>query len=115
MAQIGTSTTAPPFSQITAPFGASSQSGSAQSGDVDLAMLITQPIENTAVLEFDFVPSSTSVGFEYVFASEEYPEFSCSSYNDVFGFFISGPGITGPYSNNSQNIAIIPGTTLPST
>lgn len=58
---------------------------------------------NSAILEFDFVPYSDTVRFRYVFGSEEYPEFAppvTSTYNDVFGFFISGPGIVG-----LQNIA----------
>jgi gliding motility-associated-like protein len=61
---------------------------------------------NAATLEFDFVPYSDTVRFKYVFGSEEYPEYAPpnnSSYNDVFGFFISGPGITG-----QQNIARLP-------
>ncbi len=61
---------------------------------------------NAATLEFDFVPYSDSVRFKYVFGSEEYPEYAppnTSSYNDVFGFFISGPGISG-----FQNIARLP-------
>jgi len=63
-------------------------------------------------LEFDFIPSSDSVEFRYVFASEEYPEFVNASFNDVFGFFISGQNPTGgAYSN--LNIARIPGTNLP--
>ena len=61
---------------------------------------------NAATLEFDFVPYSDTIRFKYVFGSEEYPEYAPpnnSSYNDVFGFFISGPGFSG-----SQNIAKIP-------
>lgn len=62
-----------------------------------------------------FVPIADTLRFRYVFASEEYPEFACTAYNDIFGFFISGPGISGPYSNNAVNIARIPGTSLPVT
>jgi gliding motility-associated-like protein len=58
---------------------------------------------NAAVLEFDFVPYSDSVRFNYVFGSEEYPEYVGSTFNDVFAFFISGPGIAG-----MQNIATLP-------
>lgn len=65
---------------------------------------------NIAILEFDFVPQGDSVAFRYVFGSEEYDGFVCSQFFDVFGFFISGPGITGPYTGNSQNIATVPGT-----
>ena len=63
---------------------------------------------NASVLEFDFVPQSDTVRFEYIFGSEEYPEYVGSQFNDVFAFFISGPGIQG-----QQNMAIIPGTNQP--
>lgn len=68
-------------------------------------------INDVAVLEFDFVPNSDSVSFNYVFGSQEYLIYENSPYNDVFGFFISGPGISGEYSsptgfpNGSINIA----------
>ena len=77
--------------------------------DPQLATLINATINDAAVLEFDFVPISDTVRFRYVFGSEEYPEF-VTSYNDVFGFFISGPNPAGGNYLN-QNIAIIPGTT----
>ncbi len=84
--------------------------------DPDL-LAITSPgntIYDKAVLEFDFIPSGDSLKFNYVFGSEEYPNFNCSpNYNDVFGFFLSGPGITGPYTNNADNIALVQGTALP--
>ncbi len=78
-------------------------------GDAQLSALIGGGTTNDAsVLEFDFVPIGDTVRFNYVFGSEEYPGYTCSSFNDVFAFFISGPGITG-----AQNLAIIPGTNIP--
>ena len=64
-------------------------------------------INDACYIEFDFVPDYDSVEFKFVFGSEEYPEFLGST-NDVAGIFVSGPGITGPYSNNSANIAVLP-------
>jgi len=82
--------------------------------DPQLAGLVTEIIEDAAVLEFDFIPSSDSVEFRYVFASEEYPEYVGDVFNDVFGFFLSGPNPAGGAYNN-LNIARIPGTNLPIT
>ena len=79
------------------------------SGDNDLKALANNaPVYDASVLEFDFVPTTDTIKFRYVFASEEYCDYSNTSYNDVFGFFLSGPGISGPYSNNSINIAKLP-------
>ena len=44
-------------------------------------------VNDVAVLEFDFVPTSDSLSFRYVFGSQEYFAFEISQYNDVFGFF----------------------------
>jgi gliding motility-associated-like protein len=71
-------------------------------------------VTNGVVLEFDFIPQGDSVIFNYMFGSDEYPEFSPSTFNDAFGLFLWGPGITGPYvqagyPNGGVNIATIPG------
>jgi len=76
--------------------------------DPDLQLLVSTTVYDKAVLEFDFVPISDTIRFRYVFGSEEFDEFCGSSYNDVFGFFISGPGITGPFTGNAKNIAVMP-------
>lgn len=81
--------------------------------DPDLQAITGIGINNAAVLEFDFIPNGDSISFRYVFGSEEYPEFVCSQFNDAFGFFLSGPGINGPFTNNAINIARVPDTTTP--
>lgn len=77
--------------------------------DPDLSALTSNTIKNGSIIEFDFVPDGDTLSFSYIFASSEYSSFTCTRYNDVFGFFISGPGISGPFSNNAQNIATVPG------
>ncbi|MDP6908045.1 MAG: choice-of-anchor L domain-containing protein, partial [Flavobacteriales bacterium] len=76
-------------------------------GDAQLTAISGSPLGtfDAAVLEFDFVPSSDTVQFRYVFASNEYMLYVGTGVNDVFAFFISGPGISG-----EQNVALIPGT-----
>lgn len=96
---------------------------SAGSGNSQGTSLIVEPdlsqasssdeLKNGLFLEFDFVATGSSFSFNYIFASEEYPEYAppnSSSYNDAFGFFLSGPGISGPYSNEGINIAVLPTT-----
>lgn len=75
--------------------------------DPDLQALVAASLRSTTVLEFDFIASSSSFEFEYVFASEEYPEYVCSQYNDVFGFFLTG---LDPVTmvTTTKNIAVIP-------
>lgn len=90
----------------------SASSGGGVSGDSQLEALIGNDTYDAAVLEFDFIPSSDTVRFFYVFASEEYPEYVCSEFNDVFAFFLSGPNPSGGNYNN-YNIARIPGTNIP--
>jgi hypothetical protein len=77
-------------------------------GDASLTTLSGNPTFDACVLEFDFVPIGDSIRFRYQFASEEYPNYTCTEFNDVFGFFISGPGYAVP-----TNIARVPGTMVP--
>lgn len=78
--------------------------------DADLKKLIGNNQFDLSKIEFDFVPTANTLKFEFVFGSEEYCEFVGTNYNDVFGFFISGPGING-----TLNIGLIPGTNTPVT
>lgn len=82
--------------------------------DPEMSAVATNTINGCATLDFDFVSLSGVVSFNYTFASEEYPEYVCSEYNDVFAFFVTGPDpATG--EEVTRNIAIIPGTVSDST
>ncbi|MFD2591972.1 choice-of-anchor L domain-containing protein, partial [Aquimarina hainanensis] len=65
---------------------------------------------DVVVYEFDVTldPNIRELVVEYQFGSDEYPDYVGSRFNDIFGFFVSGPGITG-----TQNIALVPGTSSP--
>lgn len=76
-------------------------------GDGDLNSLLSGSVtKDDASLQFEFTPVSSRVTFRFVFASEEYPQWVDYPYNDIFAFFISGPGIVG-----KKNIATIPNST----
>lgn len=77
-------------------------------------------INSACAISFDFVPQDDTMKFKFVFASDEWNSFPCTQYNDVFGFFVSGPGINGPFNappgyTNAENFARIPGTNIPIT
>jgi hypothetical protein len=60
---------------------------------------------DASVIELDLVPTTDTLCFRYVFASEEYQEYVGTSFNDIFAFFIEGPG----YST-SDSIYVPPST-----
>ncbi len=82
--------------------------------DVDMQTIADgATVNDCAVIEFDVLVSADALAFNFSFASQEYPAFTCSQFNDAFAFFVSGPGIQGPYSNDAINIATIPNSDIP--
>ena len=77
-------------------------------GDPDLDNLSGSPTHNACILEFDLTVTADTLKFNYVFGSDEYNDFVITLYNDIFAFFISGPGYAVP-----TNIALVPGTSSP--
>lgn len=83
-------------------------------GDADLQVYTPFSIQDVCALTFDFEAESDFITVQYVFSSEEYNEYVCSQFNDIFGFFVSGPNpLGGAYSN--ENVALVPSSTLPVT
>ena len=76
-------------------------------GDKDLNRISHGSSGDCVVFEFDFIPFDNKIAFNYVFGSEEYPEYVGSKYNDVFAFIVNGDKV------RRVNIATIPGTNIP--
>jgi len=77
-------------------------------GDEDLTAAAGFSTYDGCVIEFDMTVMADTLRLNYVFGSEEYLEFAGSAFNDIFAFWLSGPGIPDPV-----NIALVPGTDLP--
>jgi outer membrane protein OmpA-like peptidoglycan-associated protein len=77
-------------------------------GDPALNEIVNGVTYDAGRLSFEFVPTDSIISFEYVFASEEYPEYVFSPFNDVFAFFL-----TDIKRSTTKNLATIPGSRLP--
>ena len=79
-----------------------------QYNDPDLLAIDGNCNNDVVVIEFDVIPKCDTLVIDFQFASEEYPEYVCSNFNDAFAFLVSGPEIAGPYTNGAANFAILP-------
>jgi gliding motility-associated-like protein len=83
--------------------------GNSWLGDADLDQTLGINSVNATVLEFDFVPLTNYISFNYVFASNEYQSYYPCAFSDGFAFLIKENGSGTTY----KNIAVLPGTTIP--
>ncbi|WP_312078565.1 choice-of-anchor L domain-containing protein [Chryseobacterium sp.] len=78
-------------------------------GDADLSAAIgVANLNNASVLEFDFVPTSAQMKFNYIFASHEYDQdYPCppTQYDDAFALLLK-PNTPG---STYTNLAVLPG------
>jgi hypothetical protein len=99
--------------------GINASSGSFASHDMGFGADPYLPASLDAIaIEFDMVPVAPIMYFNYMFASEEYPEYVCTQFNDIFKFVVSGPNPSNPnspYTFSNTNIAIVPDTGVPGT
>jgi hypothetical protein len=78
-------------------------------GDPDLDQALGINSINATVLEFDYVPLTDFLSFNYIFASNEYQFFYPCVYSDGFAFLIKEAGTNDAY----KNLAVLPNTTTP--
>ncbi|WP_194461764.1 choice-of-anchor L domain-containing protein, partial [Cloacibacterium rupense] len=80
-------------------------SGTTLYTDADLATIDNTATRDVVSYSFNVTlgPKATTLNVKYQFGSEEYPDYVASAYDDAFGFFVTGPGISG-----TANLAKLP-------
>ena len=78
-------------------------------GDTDLNQILNINSVTATVLEFDFIPLTNFLSFDYIFASIEYHGTGSCFYTDGFAFLIKENVPGSVY----ENLAVIPGTRTP--
>ena len=71
------------------------------------------PIKDENSIQITFIPTRNKISFEFAYATEEWPFKLCVDRADVFGVFLVGEGAYGPYQDQAENLAHVPGTMLP--
>ncbi|WP_282031327.1 choice-of-anchor L domain-containing protein, partial [Winogradskyella eximia] len=88
-----------------------SAGGGAWPGDYNLDNILGVDSRNATIIEFDFVPYSPNISFDFLMASEEYTGAiggtdECN-FSDAFAFFLTDS------NDNTTNLAVIPNTNTP--
>jgi hypothetical protein len=91
---------------IREPDNSPKSGSSSWAGDADLDVALGINSINATVLEFDFIPVTNFISFDYIFASNEYQDVYPCYYSDGFAFLIKENGSSGSYTN----IAVLPNT-----
>ena len=90
-----------------------SQGGTSWLGDSDLELALSiSNSRNATSLEFDFIPITNKISFDYIFSSEQYLLSASSNqcnFTDGFAFLLKPTDNSKPY----QNLALVPGTNIP--
>nr|WP_315145651.1 choice-of-anchor L domain-containing protein [uncultured Flavobacterium sp.] len=97
-----------PFNNIPTNITGNDNDGS-WLGDSDLNQLLNITSVTATVLEFDFIPLTNFLSFDYIFASIEYHGTGSCNYTDGFAFLIKENSPGAVY----DNLAVIPGTKIP--
>ena len=83
-------------------------------GDIDLETAVNiVGTSNATILEFDFIPNTNKISFEYMFLSEQYlrqGDPGGCGYTDGFAFLIKKTT-----DSNYKNLALVPNTNVPIT
>ncbi len=72
--------------------------------DSDFNALVGANTYDAAFLDVDFIPTGDTMTIQFVFSSEEYPEYTNSIYNDAVGVWVNGAPATLTVGDGSTTV-----------
>lgn len=82
--------------------GSTSTNTSGQSNNSDFNAAANANTFDAAYMDVNFTPTTDFITMQFTFASEEYPEFTGSIYNDIFAVWVNGNLVSSPIVNVTQ-------------
>jgi len=95
---------------FTNPSGQANQSNSTSANtggpnnNADFNALAGTSTYDAAYLDIDFIPVGDTITMQFVFSSDEYPEYANSLFNDVVGIWINGVPATMTIGDGSASV-----------
>lgn len=89
------------------PNTSSSTSSNMRNGidnDADFNALAGANTYDASILDIDFVPDGDTMSLQFVFASDEYPEYAGTIYNDAVGVWVNGNPVDLAVGNGSTSV-----------
>lgn len=73
-------------------------------GNADFDAIAGGPTYDASYMDVDFIPTGDTMTMQFVFSSDEYPEFANSIYNDVVGVWINGTHVPLSVGDGSTSV-----------
>ncbi|GKY86253.1 Hint domain-containing protein [Sinisalibacter aestuarii] len=82
--------------------GDTSTNTSGVNNDSDFNALVGTNTYDASILDVDFIPDDDVMSLQFVFSSEEYPEYAGSIYNDIVGVWVNGQPVELSIGGNTS-------------
>lgn len=86
--------------------GSTTTSSSGQNNNSDFNALAGTNTYDASFLDVDFIPTGDTMSIQFVFSSEEFPEYSNSQFNDVVGVWVNGSIVPLQVNGASASAAV---------
>jgi Hint domain/Bacterial Ig domain len=87
--------------------GSTSTNTSGVNNDADFNALAGASTYDASILDVDFIPDGDTMSLQFVFSSDEYPEYAGTIYNDIVGVWVNGQPVELSVGSGSTAVGTV--------